>query len=107
MVRRLIRAVLVCMILLKTVLDATDMQSFATTATENRELATIEIVIKTYWVTILGTRLSMFQSSRHFNGHGAFCLVGRFTFAFAFSFGSWCPGWTWFVSALAWPLGGV
>ena len=42
MVRRLIRAVLVCMILLKTVLDATDMQSSATTATENRELATID-----------------------------------------------------------------
>ena len=69
MVRRFIRAVLVRMILLKTVLDTTDMQSFATTATKNRQLATIEIVIKTYWVAVLGARLPMFQPCRHLNGH--------------------------------------
>ena len=107
MVRRLIRAVLVRMILLKTVLDTTDMQSFATTATKNRQLATVEIVIKTYRVAILGARLPMFQPSRHLNGHRAFRLVGGLTLAFAFSFRSWCPKWTLIISALARPFGGA
>ena len=65
--RGLIRAILVRMVLLKTILDTTDMQALATLSSEYRQLATVQVMIKANGIPILGARLAMLQSCRHFD----------------------------------------